>query len=176
MNRQQRRKLQRKKIKQLKQATHQTHKVGWKGDMNQFSNLLDNIPSSEIGSLESAYVCTSTKNRQEFDLALREFGEGIQAEDTKLDVPRLVNICIFKPHPFETSEEMYKVCMTILEKYSPHNVYAIGTGTPPDDIQMDNKQHVYAFVYHIMHTMREIHGEVLAEQLFQKQLEMIELN
>ena len=178
MNRQQRRKLSRQQIKQLRDSTQEGHKVGWKGDTTQFDNFIDALASSDLKdqSLGVCYVSTPTQDRQAFELTFREFGECIQVADTHLETPRIVNICVFKPHPYETSEEMYKVCYTILKKYSPFNVYAIGTATPPDGFQMDNMQHVNAFAQMIIEKMRALKGETLAVQLFQQQLEMTKLN
>ena len=114
---------------------------------------------------------TPVETRQDFELTIREFGEAIQASDKELPSPRIEYICVFKPFPYETKEEMSQVCMTILKKYSPFNVYALTTGTPPPGSDVTNKKHVYAFAYHLLSIQRESQREDLQAMLASAKLD-----
>ena len=74
------------------------------------------------------------------------------------------------PFPYETNEEMFSVCLTILEKYSPDNVYGLPTGTPPEEIDLTNEKHLYAFAYHLIVTQRKLQGAELEAKLASKRL------
>ena len=161
-SRQLRRKRARQNLKQAILGINATQKVGWRMDPTQKS--LPKHPPID-GEVASVSILTPTKDRQDFEMAIREFGEAIQMSDEELPSPRIEYVCVFKPFPYETSEEMGQVCSTILKKYSPYNVYALTTGTPPPGTDVTNKKHVYAFAYHLLSIQRASQREDLQAML-----------
>ena len=169
MSRQLRRRKARNELKQAKRGMNAAEKVGWRMDHNAKINPSKQPPIDK--ELASVFVLTPVETRQDFELALREFGEAIQASDKELPSPRIEYLAIFKPFPYDTKEEMSQVCMTILKKYSPFNVYALTTGTPPPGSDITNKKHVYAFAYHLLSIQRESQREDLQAMLASAKLD-----
>ena len=168
MSRQLRRQKARNELKKVRKGMGLMREVGWK-EVPGMKNSRQPPKDSEAVSIS---ILAPVKTRQDFELALREFGEGIQASDAVLPVPRIEYIAIFKPFPYETNAEMYAVCSTILDKYSPDNVYGLPTGTPPEDTDFTNEKHLYAFAYHLIATQRKLQGEELEAELVSKQLDI----
>ena len=161
MTRQLRRQKARRDLKQMKRAMNATSKAGWQ--IRPCSKKGKQPPVDK--ELTSVFILTPVKTRQDFEMTIREFGEAIQASDPELSCPRIEYICIFKPFPYETKEEMSQVCNTILKKFSPYNVYALSTGTPPPGTDFTNEKHVYAFAYHLLNIQRKTQYEVLQAEL-----------
>ena len=169
MSRQLRRQKARNELKRAKKGMNATKKVGWRMDQNAEINPSKQPPVGK--ELASVSILTPTETQQDFELAIREFGEAIQASDKELPSPRIEYICVFKPFPYETKEKMSQVCVTILKKYSPFNVYALTTGTPPPGSDVTNKKHVYAFAYHLLSIQRESQREDLQAMLASAELD-----
>ena len=160
-SRQSRRKKERRDLKRHLNAMKASRKVGW--DMKPGTQFPKSPPTGK--ELASISIQGPTESKQDFELGIREFGEAIQESDNHLPTPRIEYIAIFKPFPYETSDEMCSVCETILKKYSPYNVFGLATGTPPIDLDPTNEKHVYAFAYHLLTTMREKNGHILNAEL-----------
>ena len=159
--RQSRRKKERREFKRHLKAIKASRNVGW--DMKHSTKNSKSPPTGK--ELASVSIQGPTESNQDFELGIREFGEAIQESDNHLPTPRIEYIAIFKPFPYETSEEMCSVCETILKRYSPYNVFGLATGTPPIDLDFTNDEHVYAFAYHLLTTMREKNGHILNAEL-----------
>lgn len=160
MNRQQRRAEQRKQKKAMRRAFMKGRDVGWDvgWKSEELDNAIDALEKQGLGTdnavYQSIYICTPGEDRPSFELTIREFGESIQAEDLELPIPRIVNIFIYKPFPYESNAAMEKACHTILEKFSPYNFYLMVTGTLPKDIA-DTNENRTAFASYAVTTMLE---------------------
>ena len=166
MSRQLRRQKARSELKKVRKGMGVARDVGWK----EVPGMKNSKQPPKDSEAVPVFILGPVETRQDFELALREFGEAIQAADTVLPVPRIEYVAIFKPFPYETNEEMYAVCSTILEKYSPDNVYGLPTGTPPEDTDFTNEKHLYAFAYHLIVTQRKLQGAELEAELASKRL------
>ena len=168
-SRQLRRKLARQNLKQAKKGMNAAEKVGWRKVHDAKITPSKQPPIDK--ELASVFILTPVETRQDFELTIREFGEAIQASDKELPSPRIEYLAIFKPFPYDTKEEMSQVCETILKKYSPYNVYALTTGTPPPRTDLTNEKHVYAFAYHLLTNQRESQREDLQAMLASAELD-----
>ena len=174
MSRQLRRQKARNELNRAKKGMNAAEKVGWRKVHNAKINPSKQPPIDK--ELASVFILTSTEDRQDFEMAIREFGEAIQASDKELPTPRIEYICVFKPFPYDTNEEMNAVCETILKKYSPYNVYALTTGTPPPGTDLTNEKHVYTFAYHLLTIQRETQREGLQAMLASAELDAYKRN
>ena len=170
MTRQLRRQKARNELKRAIKGMNTAEKVGWRKVDDAKKTPSKQPPIDK--ELASVFILAPVETRQDFELAIREFGEAIQASDVELPCPRIEYLAIFKPFPYETNEEMNAVCETILKKYSPYNVYGLATGTPPPDHNPKNEKHVFAFAYHLAHVLRDTYRDELQKELAAAELRM----
>ena len=91
MSRQLRRQKARSELKKARKGMGVAREVGWK----EVPGMKNSKQPPKDSEAVPVFILGPVETRQDFELALREFGEAIQAADTVLPVPRIEYIAIF---------------------------------------------------------------------------------